>query len=58
MFGSHTLVSYPVVSKFGLQNIRASVIAVSGTIVAVMLALLCLAAVGESAPPDTSRRRW
>lgn len=45
MFASHTLVSYPVVSKFGLQNIRAAVIAVSGTIVAVMLALLCLAAV-------------
>ncbi len=31
--------SYPVVSKFGLQNTRAAVIAVSGTIVAVMLAL-------------------
>lgn len=45
MFASHTLVSYPVVSKFGLQNTRAAVIAVSGTIVAVMLALLCLAAV-------------
>ncbi len=39
MYASHTLVSYPVVSKFGLQNTRGAVIAVCGTIVAVMLAL-------------------
>lgn len=45
MFASHTLITYPVVSKFGLQNDRPVVIAVCGTIVAVMLALLCLAGV-------------
>lgn len=48
MYASHTLVSYPVVSKFGLQNTRGAVIAVSGTIVAVMLALLCLAGVVQT----------
>lgn len=48
MYASHTLVSYPVVSKFGLQNTRGAVIAVCGTIVAVMLALLCLAAVVQT----------
>lgn len=48
MYASHTLVSYPVVSKFGLQNSKAAVIAVSGTIVAVMLALLCLAGVVQT----------
>lgn len=45
MYASHTLVSYPVVSRFGLSNNRAAVIAVSGTIVAVMLALITLAEV-------------
>lgn len=45
MYASHTLVSYPVVGRFGLQNSRGAVIAVCGTIVAVMLALLCLAGV-------------
>lgn len=48
MYSSHTLVSYPVVSKFGLQNNRGAVIAVCGTIVAVMLALLCLAGVVQT----------
>lgn len=45
MYASHTLISYPVVSRFGLSNSRGAVIAVSGTIVAVMLALLALAEV-------------
>lgn len=45
MFSSHTLVSYPIVSRFGLSNNRAAVIAVCGTIVAVLLALLTLAEV-------------
>lgn len=45
MYASHTLISYPVVSRFGLSNQRAAVTAVCGTIVAVMLALLVLAEV-------------
>lgn len=45
MYASHTLVSYPAVSRFALQNSRAAVVAVSGTIVAVLLALFCLAGV-------------
>lgn len=48
MYASHTLVSYPVVSKFGLQNSRGAVIAVCGTIVAVLLALVCLAGVVQT----------
>lgn len=48
MYASHTLVSYPTVSRFGLQNTRSAVIAVCGTIVAVMLALLCLAGVVQT----------
>ena len=48
MYASHTLVTYPVVGRFGLQNSRAAAIAVCGTIVAVMLALLCLAGVVQA----------
>lgn len=45
MYSSHTLISYPVVSRFGLQNTRGAILAVSGTIVAVLLALITLATV-------------
>ncbi|MDE6271852.1 MAG: cation:proton antiporter [Muribaculaceae bacterium] len=45
MYASHTLISYPVVSRFGLSNNRGAVIAVTGTIVAVLLALVALAEV-------------
>lgn len=45
MYAAHTLVSYPVVSRFGLSDSKASVIAVCGTIVAVLLALVTLAEV-------------
>lgn len=45
MYASHTLVSYPVVSKFGLSGTPGAVIAVCGTIVAVLVALLALAEV-------------
>lgn len=45
MYASHTLISYPIVSKFGLQNAKAAVIAVCATIVTVLLALLALAGV-------------
>ncbi|MGN0236840.1 MAG: cation:proton antiporter [Lepagella sp.] len=48
MYASHTLVAYPAVSRFGLQNTRGAVIAVCGTIVAVMLALICLAGVVQT----------
>ena len=45
MYSSHTLISYPVVSRFGLQNGKGVILAVSATIVAVFLALLTLASV-------------
>lgn len=45
MLGSHTLISYPIVARFGLTNLRSSVIAVCGTIVAVLLSLILLAQV-------------
>lgn len=45
MLSSHTLISYPIVTRFGLSNVRASVVAVCGTIVAVLLSLIVLAEV-------------
>lgn len=48
MYASHTLISYPIVSKFGLQNAAPAVVAVCGTIVTVMLALLTLAGVVDA----------
>lgn len=45
MLSSHTLISYPTVARFGLSSEKSSVIAVSGTIVAVLLSLILLAEV-------------
>lgn len=45
MYASHTLITYPIVGRFGLSTARAVAMAVGGTIVAVLLALVALAAV-------------
>ena len=58
MYASHTLISYPIVSKFGLQNARPAVIAVCATIVAVLLSLVTLAGVVDSASDGFSIRRF
>lgn len=49
MYAAHTLISYPIISRFGLQNSRPAVIAVCSTIVTVLLALLVLAGVVDAA---------
>lgn len=49
MYAAHTLISYPIVSRFGLQNSRPAIIAVCATIISVLLALLVLAGVVDSA---------
>ena len=46
MYASHTLVSYPIVLRYGLSKRRSVSIAVGGTIVADVLTLLVLAVVG------------
>lgn len=45
MYASHTLISYPIVGRFGLSSSKAVVMSVCGTIVAVLLALVTLAEV-------------
>lgn len=48
MYAAHTLISYPIVSRFGLQNSKPAIIAVCSTIVTVLLALLVLAGVVDA----------
>ncbi len=44
MYASHTLISYPVVARFGITKSPAVLISIVGTIIAVIGALLVLAA--------------
>lgn len=48
MFASHTLLTYPVITRFGLSDSRGAVIAVCGTIIAVLFALVVLAEVVQT----------
>jgi len=47
MFAAHTLLAYPIVSRFGLTRNQAVVVAIAGTIVTVVGALIVLAVVGD-----------
>lgn len=49
MYAAHTLISYPIVSRLGLQNSKPAIIAVCSTIVTVLLALIMLAGVIDAA---------
>ncbi len=48
MFASHTLVSFPIISRYGLTNRSAVNIAVGGTVVAVTFSMIILAVVDSS----------
>ncbi len=45
MFSAHTLIAYPIVSRFGLTKAPSVVIAIAGTIVTVLGSLIVLAGV-------------
>ncbi len=45
MFASHTLLAYPIVSKYGISRIRSVTLTIGGTIITDILALLVLAGV-------------
>lgn len=47
MYGSHTLMTYPTVSRYGLQRQNIVSVVVGGTMLAIMLSLLCLGAVSS-----------
>lgn len=46
MYASHTLIAYPVVSRYGLSRQRTVSITIGGTAVTVVLALMVLAVIG------------
>ena len=58
MYASHTLVSYPIVLRYGLSRLPAVSIAVGGTIVADTLTLLVLAVVGGMFKENVSGWYW
>lgn len=45
MYASHTLITYPIVSKYGITKSRVVSIAIGGTVITCILALLVLAVI-------------
>ncbi|NTW23751.1 MAG: cation:proton antiporter [Lentimicrobium sp.] len=58
MFASHTLITYPIVSKFGVTKNRAVNITVGGTMITDTLALLVLAAIAGMAEGEANSAFW
>ncbi len=58
MFSTHTLVAYPIVSRYGLVSSRSVTLTVGGTIITDTLALLVLAVVAGMAKGDIGPSFW
>lgn len=58
MFASHTLLAYPIVSRYGITRIRAVTLTIGGTIITDILALLVLAAIVGTTKGDISSQFW
>lgn len=58
VLGSHTLVTYPIVSRYGLGRYRSVVISVVATAIAIFLALLTVAVVVGRMRPDSDWQYW
>lgn len=58
MFSTHTLVSYPIASKYGVTRNRAVSMTVGGTMITDILALLILAAIAGMAKGEVSSGFW
>lgn len=58
MFSTHTLVSYPIASKYGVSRNRAVALTVGGTMITDILALLILAIVAGMTKGDVSSTFW
>lgn len=52
MLGSHTLMTYPIVSRYGIQRTQAVNIAVGGSMIAITLALTMMALIEPLSHPD------
>lgn len=58
MFSTHTLVSYPIASKYGVSQNRAVAITVGGTLITDVFALLILAIVVGMTRGEVSATYW
>lgn len=58
MYASHTLITYPIVSRYGLSRLRSVNITIGGTAVTVALALLVLAVISGMYKGDTDNWFW
>jgi Kef-type K+ transport system membrane component KefB len=58
MFASHTLLAYPIASKYGITRIRSVTLTIGGTIITDILALLVLAAVAGMTGGNIKTSFW
>ncbi len=58
MFSTHTLVSYPIASRYGVARNKAVTLTVGGTMITDILALLILAAVAGMTRDEVSSAFW
>ena len=58
MFSSHTLLAYPITSKYGISRIRSVTLTIGGTIITDILALLVLAAITGAAKGNIGTAFW
>ena len=58
MYASHTLISYPIISRYGLSRLASVNITVGGTIIADTLALIGLAIISGMYKGDTNGMFW
>lgn len=58
MFSTHTLISYPIVSRYGVVKNRAVSLTVGGTMITDILALLILAGVAGLTKDEVSSYFW
>jgi len=58
MFASHTLLAYPIASRYGITRIRAVTLTIGGTIVTDILALLVLAGIVGMYKGDITSSFW
>lgn len=58
MYGSHTLMTYPIVSRYGVQKNNAVNITVGGSMLTISLALLVLAFIKSNAIENYAMTTW
>lgn len=58
MFASHTLIAYPIISKYAITKNRAVTVAVGGTMITDTLSLLVLAVIVGMVSGDVSTGYW